>query len=75
MVGFDQSTFDIKHILLVGVDNRKFYATKRDPKAEEEIAKTNDEGDFSRRQAVFDGNQSALTHQIRWPPYLLLGKV
>ena len=51
MVGFDKYIFDIKYIPLEGVDNRKFYATKRDPKAEEEIAKTNDEDDFSRRQA------------------------
>ena len=65
MVGFEWYTWAIKHIPLEGVDNRKFYATKRDPKAEEEIAKTNDEADFWKRQAVFDGNQSALTHQIR----------
>jgi len=50
---------------IYGVDNRKFYAMKRDPKAEEEIAKTNDEDDVSKRQAVFDANQSALMHQIR----------
>ena len=58
--------FFLQYVPLEGVDNRKFYAMKRDPKSEEEIAKTNDEDDVSKRQAVFDANQSALMHQIRW---------
>ena len=38
---------------------------KRDPKAEEEIARTNDIDDFNKREGVYAANRAALAHQIR----------
>lgn len=52
-------------IISSGLDNQKFYTQKRDPKAEDEIAHTNDVDDFNKREAVYAANRAALAHQIR----------
>ena len=48
-----------------GVDNQKYYETKCDAKAVEEICKTNEETEYDKREAVYDANRPALAHQIR----------
>ena len=49
-----------------GVDNRKYYKEKKDPKAVEAILKVNTETDFAIREEIYEKYREALNHQIRW---------